>query len=565
MKLSNMYIFSHLGESRRGVRLLAASFLLFAGGVGGSLLMTSCSDTWDEHYDENRMPSDQTLLDLVSSDSELSDFLKVLKSAHLYNNNHSTPITYAELLGADQSLTVWAPKNGTFDCDSLIKQCMTQQGDSMVGQHFLGNHIAHTLYTAETDAGKSVLMMNNKQVTGRLFDVIQNKSNQPAKNGLLHVVGQEVPYNYNIYEGITSMSDFAHIGKFFKGFETHELDENASIQRGIEDGMKVYSDSVMVKKNILYNRFGLINHEDSCYFMLMPTAEVWDDVIKEAAPYFNYGSVLKADSISNYWMNSLLLQASFYNRNIQTYMADSIYSTWYSRMDPEYNVFYRPLDQGGVLSDEFVKDSLECSNGMIYTLKKWPFTKEQLYFRPIEVEPEYSYTLLENKDCTFNYRQAVGDSVSSHGYLDIVPAKSTSNWTAKFRIENTLAGTYDICAIILPKTVYNPNSRDVKPNKFKATLTYTDLQGNSVKEDYPQGEGAPKELENNPYCVDTVVIGRVSLPVCNYAQNIVTVNLQINCSIANRETKFSREMFLDCIYFRPVTDEKSPVYSSKKR
>ena len=546
------------------IKNIAASFLFLIGGIGGGLMMTSCSDTWDEHYDEDLIPSDKTLLELIQENDELSDFLKVLQVTHLYNNNHSTPITYADLLGVDQSLTVWAPKNGTFKCDSLLNECLTQAGDSMIGQHFVGNHIAHTLYNADDKSVSDILMMNNKQVLESQFNVDPAMHNMPAKNGLLHIVTREVPYNYNIYEGITTMSQYAHIGKFFKGFETHELDENASIQRGIEDGLKVYSDSVMVKKNILYNRFGLINSEDSCYFMLMPDANMWEDIVAEAKPYFNYGSVLKADSISNYWMNSLILQGVFFNRNIQYHCLDSINSTWYNRYEPEYNVFYHPYDEGGVMTSEYIGDSLYCSNGVIYSLKKWPFNKEDLYFRPVQIEAERTSALIDNKDCTFNYRSARADTVAAGGYLDIVPAKSTSNWTAKFEVENTLAGTYDVCVVVLPKTVYNPNSRDVKPNKFKALLTYEDLDGSKVSVEYPSGEGAPTELTNDPYCVDTITVGRVTFPTCNYSQKIVTVNLQINCSIANRETKYSREMFLDCIYLRPVLDEKTPVYSSKK-
>lgn len=542
------------------INISVASFLLLLAGVGGGVL-TSCSDEWDDHYDENRMPSDQTLLELIQADNELSDFLQVLQSAHLYNNNHSTPVTYAELLGADQSLTVWAPKNGTFNRDSIINECLTQKGDSMIGQHFLGNHIAHTLYDANATT-KPILMMNNKEVLGSQFNVNPSEYNIPAKNGLLHVVNKQVPYNYNIYEGITSMTEYSHIGDFFKRFETQELDEDASIQRGIENGQKVYSDSVMIKRNVLYNRFGLISQEDSSYFMLMPDKDMWNEVVSEASPYFNFGSVLKADSIRAYWMNSLLLQGLFFNRNTQYHPMDSINSTWYSRAEPEYNVFYHPYDAGGIMTSEYLGDSLYCSNGTIYSLRKWPFTKEQLYLRPVKVEPEYTHTLLDNKECTFNYRQVMADSVSGDGYIDIVPAKSTSNWTAKFELANTLSGTYDVCAIVLPKTVYNKNSRDFKPNKFYGVITYANLDGTDSIQTLPgveivKGKETPLEVQNDPYVVDTVVIGRVTLPTCNYQQKNVTVNLELHCSIANREIKFSREMYLDCIYLRPVTEENS--------
>ena len=114
-------------------------------------------------------------------------------------------------------------------------------------------------------------------------------------------------------------------------------------------------------------------------------------------------------------------------------------------------------------------------------------------------------------------------------------------------IANTLSGTYDICVVILPKTVKNPNSRDFKPNKFKAVLNYVDLDGNLQQENFAT------EMTNDAHVVDTVVIGRFTFPTCNYQQSDVTASLQLQCSIAPRQTTYSREMYLDCIYLKPVS------------
>ncbi len=509
----------------------------------------SCSDTWDDHYDERTASADKTLLQLIKEDGSLSDFLQVLQSTHLYNNNHRTDVTYADLLGSDQSLTVWAPKNGTFDIESLLQECTTEQGDSMVGQHFVGNHIAHTLFQSTKLAALDYIRMHNNK-----YFYLENlpsclSADIPASNGLLNIVDNEFPYNYNLYEGLTSMGDAAHIGWFLKKYERQELDENASIQRGIEDGKKVYSDSVMIRENILFRTFGKINEEDSSYFAFLPSEKVWKDVMDEAAPYFYYGEGTVNDSISQYWKNLLLMQDLFYNANEQASVTDSIRSTNYSSRTPEYNVYYRPLDDGGLLSSQYVGSELECSNGTIYCLNSWPFTKEQLYFRPVKVEGEREANIIESKDCTFNYRSVRADSVSGNGYLDIVPRTSTSNWTATFEIANTLAGTYDICAVILPKTVYNAFSRDVKPNKFIATLNYADSLGNKLQTAFKE------EKSNDPYTVDTVIIGRFNLPVCNYGQPDCKVSLQLQCSVKNSQVKFSREMYLDCIYLKPVRKE----------
>mgnify|MGYP000615179428 CR=1 FL=1 len=87
-------------------------------------------------------------------------FLKVLRATHVFSNNKPTKVTYADLLASDQTFTVWAPKDGLFNVDSLLAECQTVSGDSMCGQHFVQNHIAHFI-TNSTDE-KQVLMLNNK-------------------------------------------------------------------------------------------------------------------------------------------------------------------------------------------------------------------------------------------------------------------------------------------------------------------------------------------------------------------------------------------------------------------
>ncbi len=524
---------------------------IFASG----LLAVSCSDSWNEHYQVGESGEGQTsLLALVDSDPQLTDFARLLRATHLYNNLHATSVTYADLLDADQSLTVWAPVNGSFNADSLLQLCQTAKGDSAVALHFVANHIAHNLYNMNTQTDAQVKMLNNKMLPLTpvgLSDarVCPDRKNVAAQNGLLNVLSDVVSYSYNVYEGLTSLPELAHLGTFMKSYEVSELDEDRSIVASIEDGEKVYSDSVMRQDNLLFRTFEYINSEDSLYSMLVPSAETWRTVCEEARPFFNYGSVAKADSIQEYWMNVSLMQDLVFNQNAQHALSDSLTMTSYSKSEYPYHVYYRPLASGGLLDPANISSTMPCSNGQLYYIRQWPFTKEQLYFRPITVQGEREASLIASKDCTMNYRTVDADSVSGNGYLVISPKNSTSNWTATFEVRNTLAGTYDLSAVILPKTVYNAFSRDFKPNKFTAVVNYVDENGVSRSQEYKT------ELSNNAYEVDTVKIARITLPVCNYRQNDATVSVQLKCSITSRQTTYSREMFLDCLYLSPVTDQ----------
>lgn len=523
---------------------------IFAAGA----LMCACSDTWNEHYQADGVgEGTSTLLQLVEQNPELSDFAKLLHATHLYNNLHATPVTYAHLLDADQTLTVWAPVNGTFNADSLLQMCQTPQGDSIVAQHFVANHIAHNLYNMNAQTAGKVKMLNSKTMPitpTALFDapVREGMQNIPASNGLLNVVSHEASYTYNIYEGLTSLPEFAHLGNFLKGFEMNELDEDKSIVASIEDGQKVYSDSVMKQTNILFRTFDYINSEDSAFSMLVPPADMWQQVYEEARPYFNFGSVAKADSIQNYWLNVSLMQDLIYNQNAQRALSDSLKMTSFRIDEYPYHVYYNPLVAGGVLDPANFSGRMTCSNGSLQVLRQWPFTKQQLYLRPITIQAEREANLRSSTDCTMDYRTAVADSVSGNGYMVITPKTNTSNWTATFEVQNTLAGTYDLCAVILPKTVYRTNSRDFKQNKFTAVLNYVDETGKKRAETFKT------ELTNDSHKVDTVKIARVTLPVCNYKQAETTVSVQLKCSITAKQTTYSREMYLDCLYLKPVEE-----------
>jgi len=545
---------------------IAAAICLATVGQG----VVSCSDTWDDHYEMGNANGTASLLQLVENRPELSDFLALLRATHVYNNNHSTSVTFADLLNADQTLTVWAPLDGTYNADSLLELCQTAQGDSTVGTHFVMNHVAHNLYNMNGQTSENVRMLNDKFLTltsSALYnaEVVAGEYNKPAKNGLLHVVNDDAQYTYNLYEGLTSMEDFSHIGDFMKHYEEQKLDENRSIQSGLVDGKKVYSDSVMVRENKLFRTFDQINAEDSTFMMLVPDKETWQPVYDEAASYFNYGSAEKADSMCAYWANVSLIRDLIYNVNVQRSEEDSVFSTSYSKFDWPYHVFYEPLEAGGVWDPANTKSTLQCSNGEIRRIAEWPFKPEDLYFRPLTTQGEWDGYRKEYKDCTFNNRGGIkADSISGDGYTVISGANENSQWSVTYEVRNTLSGTYDICVVVLPLTVYNKFNNNWRQNKFTATLSYMDLDGELKTMNFPKedDEDWPDHyVINDSHKVDTVKVGRFTFPTCNYSQQDATVSLTLNCIYngrnAQEKRKYKNEMYLDCILFKPVSKEEA--------
>ncbi len=544
-----------IDKMKRLCRYMVCSLLPLAGGAG---LLASCSD-WDDHYDAGQTGSNVTLFELMQQQPELSDFCQVLQQTKVFRMHRKTNVSYAQLLGSGQAFTVIAPVNGSFNRDSLLRLVETNQGDSVVEKYFVLNHISRSA-TSMKDEPQSLLMLNSKHITladGAAQGVSLKQANMHAKNGVLHVANAQLPFNRSLYETLCDLPDLSAIGGFLRQYDEDYFDADNSVSIGLVEGVPVYIDSVIIERNRMLQRIGLINAEDSTYWMVVPTQQGWQQAWDEVSQYFTYDAkVLKGDSIQQYWTNRALLDDAIFNMTDQKSAQDSLVSVpWLSWRNtwqvgkPVYHIFRQPFAAGGILSGA---ERVECSNGVLYKVSKWPFDPRQTFFKDIWAEGEQTWLITDESDCTYSARREVADSISENSYLQIVPAKNTSNWTLTYRLNNTLAGDYDICVIVLPKTVANQNATNLLPCKFRAVLNYVDEKGN--EQTYNFGN---TQFTSNPERVDTVVLAQgFHLPACNYDQSNFKVSLKLQCSIIPRENStYSREMYLDCIYLRPRTSK----------
>ncbi len=585
-------------------------YLLFASISG--LALTACTDTWDDHY--GQVPDTQygnaSLYEVLSAQPELSDFCRVLDKATLFANSRQTPITYKELLSADQFFTVWAPVNGTFNADSLIELCQTTHGDSLVEPQFLLNHIARYAHSFGNSEDTLVIMLNGKKLP--LSDVnfgtaTALKTNIAARNGVVHMVKTPSTYFNNIYEAMFNLPEFAHMGMFFKDYEKLTFDESSSLPCGVEDGKTVYIDSVFYKT--IFGGFGPIYHEDSLVWMLAPTKEVWDPIYEEAKSYYDYSNLAKGDSITNYLAHYAVMQDLFFvpKKWRQKAINDSIVSnSWYGNERGEhYNVYYKPFEPGGIFAQDW-KDSVICSNGKILVMNSWPFTKEQLYFKPITL-PTYAFKGLvgdisdyggnakKTKTLNMTWYTANNDSVKD-GYLSLVPEANTEKYFVEFEIPSVLSGKYDIYVVVLPKSV-NPNNdmgtttagiRNKLPNKFTVELYYKgkdnkdyyvesknrykfDASTPGYYEDGKKDTSIPYLFEgnavdnkgvrdyssfvNDPLRVDTIKLCTMQFPTCNYGQTPVTNHLVLINNVKSSEARnYADYMYISAVLLKPHSD-----------
>lgn len=517
-------------------------------------MLTSCAD-WDDHYDPSLSGGgDATLWEQLKANPQLSDFCEVLEQTRKFRMHRKTEVSYAQLLDGSQAFTVIAPINGTFNKDSLLRLVDTARGDSMVEKSFVLNHLSR-MGTSMKVVPQTLRLLNGKSVIlseSAIGDVPVIAANGHAKNGVIHVASHALPYDFNLYEALCDQPDLSEIGANLRQFEWDEFDPDASVSSGIVEGVPVYIDSVVHEHNRILDNIGLLNAEDSTYWVVVPTNEGWQKAWESTSKYFNYDtSYLKRDSLQRYWTNRALLDDAVFNMTDQKSVNDSLvsvpYLSWrrsYVKGKPIYHVFHSPFAPDGILHGA---ERLECSNGVLYKTDVWPFKTEQTFFKELWTEAEHSWLITDEKECVYSSLGLVADSISENAFLQIVQSSRT-NWEITFRLDNVLSCEYDICLIILPQTVLNPDATKLRPCKFKAAINYVDADGQENTFDCDDAV-----FTSNPEKVDTVMLAEAfPFPATNYGQSTNKLSLTIKCSIKTSErAKYSSEMLLDCIYLRP--------------
>ena len=523
-------------------------FLAGMVSCGVAAGLTACSD-WDDHYENlaSQAGSDQTLWQTIQQYPELSDFREVLSKTKVFRYHKVSDVSYADLLDGKQSFTVLAPVNGSFNKESLLDLLSTAVGDSIVVRSFIGNHLTYS-QVSNFEKPTEFFLLNSKRATignNEALSVPLQTSNIKAKGGILHILQSTLPYRNNLYEVLLNDSRYNKIGEQLKSYEKDEFDPTKSIEGGMVDGELIYVDSVFNERNIMLDRVGKLADEDSSFMAVLPTNDEWQRVWDEAMSHFVYDkTVVGGDSLQRLYANQALLNDAIFSRTIQSSPEDSLITYNYDKRYPKYHVFYKPFQEGGIFYNTTPQ---EYSNGTLYTADKWPFTPEMTYNREIKAEGERTSNIVGNTLCSYNTRTNTVDSlsVSENEYLVITPSNMNAQWTMTFKIENTLATNYDICAVVLPPTIYNPKA-DLKSCRINAEIIYIDENGNE------KTEKINTNFMNDPTRVDTLVIKEnFKFPVCNYDQSNDKIKVKLKCNILPGNKTYSREMFLDCIYLRP--------------
>lgn len=570
-------------------------------------LAAGCSDydDWNTVQEDSNPAAEQTLWENITSQSQISDFVKVLKKAGLQ-----------ETLSANRYYTVWAPLDGTFNVDSVMN-CT----DNAILQQFINNHIAEYNHLAKGNLYERVKTLNKKSYEFMLSDgnytynaqpLVANMYNLPSSNGTLHVINGESEFLPNGLEALSMIEGIDTVATYIMQYNDTTLDTRSSVIGPVVNGKQTYLDSVFTTSNTLTTRLrARIESEDSTYSILLPTNEAYIKQYNTIKPFFKFYDGMKCE-VYNETTNSFESQtitASTLGVNF-AFLSDSLTrrtivdNLFYSNNNP-YNMHLVKADAVNyndtivstrrdkfsngdeIFNEQYLVNKERLSNGFGYVVDTLAFKPWETYNPPI-VTPGF-FAERHVNELTFSRVSVPQDYVNT----DLVTLKpgqtlsfcwATSGERSKpevdYTIDGVMATTYNIYAVIPPANVdLRDTVNAVKPNilNFSYNGYYVDENGKTqytnsdlvFKNERYDGEsivqGGTAKLQDTDFVndtskVDTMFLGRLTIPYCyagtGYAPNIkVTSSARINVLRKAILENYSRDIRICSIIFRPLDYE----------
>lgn len=549
--------------------------------VVASVVLSSCeSDLWKDHYSykSGSGGSVATLgktIESMGNDGNLDAryFYQTLKNTYVYENNKKTLVRYSDLLTDDQFFTIWLPTGISEEQWKVYaKTNKNDQENLEVGRDFILNHVARFSHSVGTRTYEPVKMMNEKSYTADHLDYFHTvgyeKTNIRCTNGLLHILKGYVPYSPNIYDYLTGNTAYESsgkheiyrydtlFGKWFASFTVETIDKNKSVEGevNIETGEKEWIDKVVIRSSEMLNKYGFIDVEDSIYAVVLPTPDLWKTVYDSIGGFFAYNdNETYADSLQKFWTRSSMITDAFFNiKSQKKNKRDSVRSTLFSKVERAtekypYHVYFKPYDDGGLFAERV--DSVVCSNGIIYIRDKWPYS-DSIFRRTIKLEAENEVYSGFSKASPYSFSYLDNDGKTKSA--SVIMLDKQGAFEPEFEIENNLKGKYYLKIVFFGKRGNKPATQVHPVASYKINSTNYEI----VAEEWDMTN--PRRPTYKIYTVgnvslkpDTLTVGLIDFPDCNYKTNDPKLKVKISSSIQDKN-KYSSEMWIDCLLLEPV-------------
>lgn len=107
---------------------------------------------------------------------------------------------------------------------------------------------------------------------------------------MLYTLSKPASYVPNIFEGLKKVAGLDSVANFLYAYNVYKFDPSKSVAGDIVDGKTIYLDSVSTLNNEMLDNLGYLDAEDSTYWMLAPTNEVWNRLVPKYEKYFHFSN-----------------------------------------------------------------------------------------------------------------------------------------------------------------------------------------------------------------------------------------------------------------------------------
>lgn len=428
---------------------------LFIAAVAG-LTCHACQDAeWDDHYSASGSTATASLIELLRSHSEFSNFMTLLEQTG-----------GDSILAYDQTFTVFAPTN-----DALAEFGATEGAMTEV----VKNHVARYLYGSSNLVDTTYLRV--KMLNGKYQELTREGSeicfagiplpSNPliATNGIIYALNKKAQYYGNLWEILANGTGrYDSLYHYIAAFNDTTTTKSAVEVGENNRGQKLYFHNQWMKK------YGAINLEDSLYTAFLPTNEGWNVAYAAISPYFRtFGSLIEdrtptssfnyrrsyetdtpvSDSLQDIHTRETIARDILFRRrpDFMTPAGDTLMTT-------SGDTYHHPAYLVEGLTPQ------TASNGQYYSVDRLPHHADDLFLKTIKIEAEKSagreflYATLTNRSAA---EGNLRDSVSNMQFLEVVNT-STNNLTPPqvvFNVPNVLAAKYNIYAVFVPAQAFD--------------------------------------------------------------------------------------------------------------
>lgn len=395
------------------------------------LIAYSCKEeALEDHYEQQDERLDSTILEVLSSDSNYSTFVQLVKQTG-----------YEELLKSSQAFTVWAPSNEAL---SLVPSSILN--DEVALTALIGNHISSFSYNStipfnEDFENNTVLvqMFNNKYVefsniNGQVSfgDIEVQETDVLTANGLIHKVSDVLNVSPNIWSYLNdNAASFPELITYFEQFNEVAFDQQNSVVLGTNTlGQTVY-DSIFSVTNTRFKTIGDLSSEEARFTYVGLTDAAYTGIYDRFKEFYQFPI---EDSIKS---------------NTDKTIFDNLNFPAVDIADLDGSIKTENIVKNEVVLDPTaISDNISLSNGNVFLMDPLNYDPKNVMYKLVRYEIENTERReignLSDLSIVQDYEFSASGRFNNTVSLLANPDASESNNYFEIAFSNVLSASYNI-------------------------------------------------------------------------------------------------------------------------